>query len=248
MSKISSQKDNYNRIAALYHQHYGDEYSQKYRMKFIYHRLFKNFSLNGCYVLDAMGGSGESIDFFLQSGAKPVSLDISFMELKSLKSKYPTMDVVCSSITDTGVKSGQFDAVVIIGGLHHVHPFTNEAMQEIHRLLKSGGKLFLFEPHRGSIADIFRKIWYRFDKYFLENEKSIDVDNLIADFSELFEFKKPGYHGNLGYIFVFSSMILRMPMKVKKLYANFFLKLESLLSIFESRLLSIYVLIEATRK
>ena len=71
-----------------------------------------------------------------------------------------------------------------------------QAIREIHRVLKPGGYLCFMEPHSGSIADIVRRVWYRFDQLFADNEASIDIARIKNDFGDRFELKKAKYHGN----------------------------------------------------
>src|SRR6202011_5187702 len=104
---------------------------------------------------------------------------------------------VCASILRTGLESASFDAVFVTGGLHHVQPKVDEAVDEMYRLLKPGGYFCFVEPHTGSIADWFRRIWYRFDPIFERNERAVDVEALERANQGRFEFLRRDYVGGI---------------------------------------------------
>ena len=58
------------------------------------------------------------------------------------------------------------------------NPTSTPAIDEIHRLLKPGGSFSFFEPHTGSLPDLFRQQWYKRDALFEDNEAAIDLERL----------------------------------------------------------------------
>jgi len=242
------QKEHYNKIAEKYALHYGDKYSQMYRKRFVYDRLLSKNSFTEKKVLEAMAGSGESSEYLLSRSASLYSLDISFVQVEELKRRFSNSNAVCGSILKTGFKDQSFDSIVVIGGLHHLHPRLYEAIEEIYRLLKRKGKFFFFEPHKGSLPDFFRRIWYKHDPLFVKNEESINIDSLIKDFSQYFHFKNIEYHGNIAYLLIYNSMILRIPLWIKKIYAIPILSVEKLVSSLETKFFSFYSLVKAEKK
>lgn len=247
MNIESVQRQHYNSIADQYAAHYGDPYSQLYRQKFIYDRLFWNSLLSGQRVLEAMCGSGEATGYLLEKGAKVIGLDISTAETANFNQRWPQSAAACASILNSGFVSESFDSIVVIGGLHHLHPRVSQAIEELYRLLKVGGRLYLCEPHAASLADRVRRLWYRRDPLFAENEASIDMDRFQEEYSGRFRFHRFSYHGNIAYLLVFNSLILRIPLAAKKYYALPLLRLESLLSRFETKLWSCFVLVEGEK-
>ena len=133
------QQRHYDAIASQYAAHYGDAWSEKYRRKFINRPMLGDLDLEGKQVIDALCGSGETTGYLLDRGAKVTGLDISQKELDHFAEKYPECDTLCTSIMSTALDEESFDCVVVVGGLHHVHPGTVDAVKEIHRILKPGG-------------------------------------------------------------------------------------------------------------
>ena len=114
-------------------------------------------------------------------------------------------------------------------------------MLEIHRVLKPGGHFCFFEPHSGSLPDIIRRVWYRFDRLFEDNEASIDIDRLQKDFDDRFELKKANYLGNIAFLLVLNSLVFRIPVGSKKYFSPALMKVEALVSKLQTKLTSCFV-------
>lgn len=223
------QKDLFNNIASDYEAHYGDSYSQLYRAQFFNRPMFDGIDLSGMEVLEAMCGSGQTTQYLLSAGASVTALDISQNLMDSFALRFPTCRALCASILDSQLKSESFDCIAVVGGLHHMHPHVHDTLTEIHRLLRPGGYFCFAEPHRGSLPDRARRWWYRNDSLFEENEAAVDFEALKKAFVSKFAFKKETYGGNLAYLLVQNSLIFRVPLRLKAVYASILLKLESLL-------------------
>jgi len=232
------QAEHYDRIADDYAVHYGDKYSQEYRNRFINAPLFEGIDLKGLKVLEAMCGSGETTAYLLDKGAQVTGLDVSEAEIEKFKKRWPGADGVAASIFNTDFEDETWDCVVVVGGLHHLHPHLSDALREMHRILKKGGYLCFAEPHKGSLSDKVRQIWYRHDDLFADNEEAIDMRSLKQEFRDMFEQKEETYFGNFGYLFVLNSMVFRVPLSLKKLYSPFLLGVENIVGKFQGQLLS----------
>jgi len=224
------QKEHYDRIASDYEAHYDDEASQRFRGAFIYPHLLGGIEFAGTRVLEAMCGSGQVTRQLLGRGAVVVGLDVSQAQLQLFRRKYPQCDAVCASVTDLGFDAASFDHVVVMGGLHHTHPRLEETIVEIHRVLKPEGYLCFSEPHSGSLPDAARKLWYRVDPLFLSNEASLDFKRLKRTFADRFTFGPDHYLGSIGYLLIFNSLVLRVPLWLKRAYAPAFMRVERALS------------------
>lgn len=224
------QKAHYDRIAADYAAHYGDRWGNEYRRRFFNEPLLNGIDLQGRPTLEAMCGEGSTTEFLLERGAKVIGLDISAQEIESFERRWPQCEARCASILDTSLPSESFDCVVVVGGLHHVHPHVVKAIQEIWRVLRPGGHFCFIEPHHGSLPDTIRRFWYRRDNYFAANEQAIDLQSLRTEFGNTFEFVSEEYKGNIAYLLVLNSLIFRVPLWLKPLYAPALISLERLLS------------------
>jgi SAM-dependent methyltransferase len=242
------QKDHYDQIASEYESHYSDESSLEYRRRFIYEPMFAGLNLSGLRVLDAMCGSGQTTEYLLSRDASVTGLDISTEAIARFRSRWNNCQASCRSLLDSGLENDSFDCVVVVGGLHHIHPNLSEAVREIHRLLKPGGYFCFMEPHSGSIADLVRRFWYKHDRFFSENEAAIDVNALQAEFSSRFAFNKVKYLGNVAFLLVLNSLIFRIPLRAKRYYSSPLMVLESLINRVQRKLLSCFVVAQWQKK
>lgn len=232
------QQDHFDSIAADYERHYGDAYSRAYRDKFIYEPMFAGIDLQGKQALDAMCGGGETTEFILARGAEVTGLDLSDRMLDAFRERYPTCETVHASISETGFADEAFDCVAVVGGLHHLHPHMDDAIVEIHRVLKGGGHFCFMEPHTGSLPDVVRRVWYRNDALFESNEEAVDLGHIRSAHAKRFRFRRTNFVGNLAYLFVLNSMIFRVPHGLKKYYAPLLMKVEDALARMQNKSLS----------
>jgi SAM-dependent methyltransferase len=238
-----TQRDHYRRILEEYELHYDDEFAQAYRRRFMYEVMLAGVDLSDTSVLEPMCGSGQATAFLLSRGAQVTGLDISEVALRSFRQRWPTCNAVCSSILRPPLRPGSFDVVVVIGGLHHVHPHIDQTVTAIHELLQSRGVLCFAEPHTGSILDAARRVWYQHDhRVFAEGEAAVDLEALKARHATQFRFEREVYFGNLAYFLVLNSMVLRIPAQWKSVYAPWCMQVEAFLSRFQTRRLSAGVL------
>jgi SAM-dependent methyltransferase len=235
------QQQHYDRIAADYETHYSDEWSAEYRRRFIYEPMFAGLNLSGMNVLDAMCGSGQTTSYLLTHGADVTGLDISNEVIDTFQTRWTSANAVKRSLLDSGLPANSFDCVAVVGGLHHIHPNVKSAVREIHRVLKPGGFFCFMEPHSGSLPDVIRRIWYRFDPLFSDNEAAIDVAALQNDFADRFELKQARYLGNVAFLLVLNSLIFRIPPRSKRFFAPLLMRLEPLVNKLQTKVTSCFV-------
>jgi SAM-dependent methyltransferase len=228
----------YDRLTAVYEAHAMERSTQRYRRRFIDEPLMRGIPLEGKDVLEAMCGSGHSTGFLLGRGARVTGLDVSAEALQLFRTKWPSSEARVASILAPGLPASSFDVVLVVGGLHHVHPHVDEAVDQIWRLLKPGGYFCFSEPHTGSLMDVMRRRWYARDEMFESNEAAIDVQALRHKHAGKFDVVSERYFGNVAHTLVLNSMVLRVPLRVKRVYAGTAMGLERLLNPILGRRLS----------
>ena len=131
MSSATLQEEHYEKdFFEEYERHYDDTCSQRYRNELVYDPLFAGQQLAGADVLEAMCGSGQATTYLLRQGARVTGLDLSQAAIASFSRRWPQARGVCASITESGLPSESFDAAVVIGGLHHLHPNVEDGIRE----------------------------------------------------------------------------------------------------------------------
>jgi len=232
------QRELFTNISTRYEKHFGDKYSSLYRDLFINGPLLKGIDLAGKKVCDLMCGSGNLTGALLDRGAIVTGLDISKEQIDLFKDKWPMCEAICASIFDSGIEDASFNCVVIVGGLHHLQPRVSEAVGEICRILKPGGYFCFCEPHKDSIPDHFRRVWYSLDKLIGRNEAAIDLRALKKKFGGRFLFLRETYAGGIAFLLIFNSMVFRLPMQLKNIIAPPLMNTEKVLAKFATRGLS----------
>jgi SAM-dependent methyltransferase len=235
------QRAYYNRIAGKYDDHFASPAALQYRAA-VLDSLFRHVAVEGQSALDAMCGGGENTHYLIGKGAVVTGLDISEKQCEIYRRRFPGCRVTCASILATNLDDRSFD-LVMTESLHHLHPYVDQAVAEIGRVLKPGGLFVLWEPPAGAIPDFFRKIWYRLDqRYFEENERSIDVRVLRKRHDRTFEMLRCLYGGNVAHVFVQGSIFFRIPPSWVRFYAPALIRLDRALQILQTRLTSCWVL------
>lgn len=223
------QRDHYDNLALRYDAHANDPTTREYRARFIDAPLREGLDLAGRRVLEAMCGPGYSVGALRARGADVVGLDISRAWTETFRERWPAADAVCASMVSTPFVDGSFDVVYVVGGLHHLHPHLDEAIDEIHRILRSNGILAFYEPHDTSWFDRIRRWWYRRDPLFEDNEAALDLAGMAARHGKQFHVVEQRFVGNVAYLGVLNSLVLRVPPVLKRLLARPLMAFEALL-------------------
>jgi len=235
------QRQHYDAIASLYATNRAEAWTQKYRNRFINGPMLENINLSGAKVIDALCGSGESTGYLLDKGAHVTGVDISQKEMEHFRARFPSCIGKYTSILSTGLENNFYDCVVVVAGLHHLHPNVIDGIKEIHRILKVGGFFCFVEPHIGSLPDQVRKLWYKHDSLFAENEAAIDLTALKKEFSSKFKFIKEEYKGNIAFLLVHESLVFRIPLRIKSIYSPLLIPIESIIEKIQGKLFSCFV-------
>jgi len=126
--------------------------------------MAKNLDIQpGCTVLDVGTGTGIFVPFLLNkvgNKGKLVCLDSAEKMLEKARKKNFIGDIeyICSDISNTQLGDEIFDAVVCYSSFPHFKNKAN-ALKEIKRMLKKGGKLFICHTSsRSDINEIHQKI------------------------------------------------------------------------------------------
>lgn len=105
-------------------------------------------------VLDLGCGDGLNIMLLNQIGIKKVvGMDISKKLLRMAEERNPKTKFFVGSAQKTPFKANSFDIVLIDSVLHHLMEYDN-AVKEVKRILKKGGRLCFMEPHQSFLRRV----------------------------------------------------------------------------------------------
>lgn len=100
----------------------------------------------GAKILDAGCGSGRDSEKLRSNGLEVTGIDISRGLIKEARKRYPDVDFVIGNLLNLPFNEVGFDGVWAQASLVHLESpdDTNKALNEFHRVLKSGGMLHVF--------------------------------------------------------------------------------------------------------
>ena len=230
MEKI--QKELWEGIYDEYKNHYFDYWSEKFKQKFIFDKIFSKYNFSQKSVCELCCGSGENSKKILQkyNDIELVGFDLSIKavnDFKSLLGKIAYEQDIQSPITNF---DNSFDVIFVLGGIHHCTKNLNGVFENISRMLRPDGVFIMHEPNSKFFLEPIRKIWYKSDGLFdHESEHALNHEELIK-FAGIYGFEQTSleYTGGPGFFFILQSMILRVPKKIKNLLSPFFFLLESI--------------------
>ena len=224
------QRIHYESIHADYEAHYYDDYSMAYREKFYYQPMFQGIDLSGKVVADLACGSGHNSLAMLRRfpGVRTVGFDISAPACASYR-ELVGQDAFQVDLTKVYKHSTSFDAVIVVGGLHHCVSDLDTTLENVAAMLKPDGAFIMVEPNREYLLQLVRDAWYVLDRYFdHETEAALSHDDLLLKAGQHFQLLDVRYLGGPGYFVILNSLLFRLPYKLKRLISNPLLWLDTL--------------------
>jgi ubiquinone/menaquinone biosynthesis C-methylase UbiE len=100
----------------------------------------------GKKILDAGCGMGQWVWFLNKQGYKTVGLDYSERMVGFLESRFPDLSWSVGAIQNIPFKDCEFDHLISWGVIEHDSEGPGKALLEFHRVMRSGGILFVCVP------------------------------------------------------------------------------------------------------
>lgn len=215
------QRAHYERIHDAYEAHYYDAESLAYRERFILDPLLGGVDLSGRRLADLASGSGHNTTLLRRRypDLDAVGFDISDDACRGYEANTgsPAHRLDLTRPNATEAFAGQFDAAIIVGGLHHCVSNLPATLDNIHALLRPGGQLLLFEPNAGYRLETLRTLWYERDTYFdSETERALTHDELVALAGDRFDVELVLHLGGPAYFLILNSLVMRVPHWLKR--------------------------------
>jgi len=151
---------------------------------------------SGARVLEAGCGLGSWVRFFHSRGLIPTGLDYSEPTVRRLGKSFPELDWVVGDVRRLPFEKETYDIVVSWGVIEHLEEGPIEALKEFHRVLKTGGFLFVSVPwhsplrafggfaHNGNNLARLSDGLPRFSQYYMTEQELLDF-TVGAGFSTL---------------------------------------------------------------
>jgi SAM-dependent methyltransferase len=212
------QEAHYVEIHDAYASHYYDAPSLRYRERFLFSPLLKHLNLNGSRIADVACGSGYN-SLLLRShfpSARFEGFDISPVACADYRRLLDSPAHHVDLTLPLSIQGEQFDAAIVIGGLHHCVQNLAAAFDNLGRIVRPGGHLLLWEANAGFLLQAIRDSWYRKDRLFEEEtERALTVEEVEAAADPYFTNTRLRYFGGPAYFFILNSLVTRIPLSVK---------------------------------
>jgi ubiquinone/menaquinone biosynthesis C-methylase UbiE len=172
--------------------HVADYYVEKrykgYGLK--YHKRIIREMMEGIdgKILDVGCGVGIISDLYPERDI--TGIDVSSGMLRHHKGKHRL-----ASATDIPFRDNSFDSVVCRSVLHHI-PETNQALNEIQRVLKPGGRFVCWETNKSWLATIIRRMTQHGDHFSEYHSSFSDLPSFVRLYFRDLVVK---YQGFIGY-------------------------------------------------
>jgi 2-polyprenyl-3-methyl-5-hydroxy-6-metoxy-1,4-benzoquinol methylase len=109
-------------------------------------------------VLDVGCGGGNLLLDLQKKGADVYGIETNPKSVEICKRK--RLKILCGNLESINFPDEQFDTVIMSQLIEHL-PSPKETLNEIHRLLKPGGKLYIYCPNaEGYLKSLFSKYWH----------------------------------------------------------------------------------------
>jgi SAM-dependent methyltransferase len=213
----SRQKQHYEQIHDAYEAHYYDRESLLYRDRFIFAPLLDGIDLTDRDVLDVASGSGHNTVLLQRRfpRMRATGLDISESACRAYE-RTTGCRAMQRDFTRPLSLGRQFDAAVVIGGLHHLVTNLPQALENLASVLRSGGLVFMMEPSADGMLEGLRRLWYQRDGYFdAPTEHALSHDALLTLTGGRFGVDVVRYIGGPAYFAILNSLVLRVPLRAK---------------------------------
>ncbi len=137
------------------------------REEYLLMQPYLNRLPKGSRILDGGCGLGEWTVFLGQRGFDAVGIDLSAATVQLLETRFPERQWVRGDIRQTGFETASFDACFAWGTFEHFENGLGDCLNEVHRVLRPGGWLFIsvpFQNWRHTLKDM--KPLERWDESF----------------------------------------------------------------------------------
>lgn len=218
MDQTARQKELFEGIHDIYSEATTDQFAEAYKQEFIYRPILAE--LRGAKSLMELASGVGSASGWMRDhlpGLEISGCDISESAAREFTERH---DRPCHvwDLTQPIAPQETYDAVLVMGGIHHLVADLPTAFANIARLLNPGGKLIMTEPNADFVLEPLRKLWYRLDTahFDADNEHALSHPRLAADHGASFRPGSLRYIGGPAYFLLLQNWVLRIPNSTKK--------------------------------
>lgn len=198
-----------------------DRYAEAYKEEFIYRPVLRE--LEGAKSLMELASGVGSASGWMRDHHPDLEIsgcDISESAAREFTERHDRPCFVWD-LTRPIEPEETYDAVLVMGGIHHLVADLPTAFANISRLLNPGGKLIMTEPNADFVLEPLRKLWYKLDTdhFDAENEHALSHPKLAKEHAGSLTPSSLSYVGGPAYFLLLQNWVLRIPNGTKKFIA-----------------------------
>jgi len=125
------------------------------------------------FILEGGCGTGQQVFKLQKSGYKVTGIDYAEKTVETVKKAKPELDIRLGDVRKTDFPDNYFDGYWSFGVIEHFYKGYNEILNEMYRILKPDGFLFITFPHMSRL----RKIKARKNKYPVWKNSEKEIKN-----------------------------------------------------------------------
>jgi ubiquinone/menaquinone biosynthesis C-methylase UbiE len=133
----------------------------------------KKYLPAGSLILEGGCGTGQQVFKLQKSGYKAIGIDYAQKTVETVKQAKPELDIRLGDVRKLGFEDEYFDGYWSFGVIEHFYNGYDKIINEMHRVIKPSGYLFITFPHMSRL----RKIKARRGKYPYWTAKEKDIEN-----------------------------------------------------------------------
>lgn len=216
------QKELFEEIHDTYYESSDDATAQAYKERFVYNHILESLG-DSRSVIELASGIGATVGWLKKQRPhlQIAGCDISERAAADFRKRHSAPCHV-ADLTKPFDAGATYDAVVVMGGIHHLVADLDTAFANIRALLNPGGRLIMIEPNSDYYLEPFRRIWYKIDKNNFDavNEHALSHPEIFKKHGAGYDLLKVTYLGGVANYFLVLNYVLRIPNWVKKFIAR----------------------------
>lgn len=216
-SEIPTQKQLFEAIHERYSEATTDRFAEGYKEEFIYRPILAQLA-GATSLIELASGVGTAAGWMR---AHLPDLDIAGCDISEAAARDFTArhgrPCFVWDLTKPIQSDERYDAVLVMGGIHHLVADLPTAFANIARLLNPGGRLIMVEPNANFLLEPIRQLWYRLDKKHFDaaNEHALSHARLARDHAGELQPLSVSFVGGPAYFMLLQNWVLRIPNGLK---------------------------------
>ena len=217
-AELAAQKQLFESIHEVYSEATTDRVSEAYKKEFFYHPMLEYLG-EARSLIELASGVGTAAGWMREQrpDLEIAGCDISESAARDFATRHGQPCFVWD-LTKPIEPEKRYDAVLVMGGIHHLVMDLPTAFANIDRLLNPGGRLIMMEPNANFVLEPLRRLWYRTDtKHFdSDSEHALSHPRLARDHTGALRPVGVTYVGGPAYFLLLQNWVLRIPNGAKR--------------------------------